>query len=91
MLDLNKEEWMRKSACQRSDPTPWFSDKEEDQLQAKEFCNAECSVRLECLAYAFKNNIEHGVWGGLKESERRTMRKKKHKQLKEFLKTGVLV
>jgi WhiB family redox-sensing transcriptional regulator len=30
-----------------------------------------CTVRLECLEYALANRIEHGVWGGASERERR--------------------
>ena len=30
-----------------------------------------CAVRIECLEYALLHRIEHGVWGGASERERR--------------------
>ena len=30
-----------------------------------------CTVRSECLEYALAHQIEHGVWGGASERERR--------------------
>jgi WhiB family transcriptional regulator, redox-sensing transcriptional regulator len=37
---------------------------------ARRFC-AECPVRTDCLEYALEHHIEHGVWGGASERERR--------------------
>ena len=37
---------------------------------AQQVC-ASCSVRAECLEYALLHRIEHGVWGGASERERR--------------------
>ena len=31
---------------------------------------AVCPVRAECLDYALRNSIRHGIWGGLNEEER---------------------
>jgi WhiB family transcriptional regulator, redox-sensing transcriptional regulator len=33
-----------------------------------------CSVRPECLTYAFAMGERHGIWGGLSERDRRTLR-----------------
>ncbi|MER5738573.1 MULTISPECIES: WhiB family transcriptional regulator [unclassified Streptomyces] len=46
------------------------------QNQAKELC-VGCSVRAECLAYALDRRIEHGVWGGMTERERRALLKRR--------------
>jgi WhiB family redox-sensing transcriptional regulator len=37
---------------------------------ARKLC-AECPVKAPCLEYAIENRIDHGVWGGASERERR--------------------
>lgn len=41
--------------------------------KAKKVCSG-CPYQLECAEWAFKNN-EPGVWGGLSENERRSIKK----------------
>ena len=35
-----------------------------------------CPLRHQCLIFALKNNITEGVWGGMGEADRATMRRK---------------
>ena len=42
--------------------------------QAKAVC-ARCPVRAQCLEYALDNALDHGIYGGTTESERRTLRR----------------
>lgn len=44
-----------------------------DTDMAKEICN-ECPVMVECLNYALHHE-SYGIWGGLTERERQTMRR----------------
>ncbi|WP_406066306.1 WhiB family transcriptional regulator [Streptomyces sp. NBC_01077] len=46
------------------------------QNRAKALCTG-CSVKAECLAYALDERIEHGVWGGMTERERRALLKRR--------------
>jgi WhiB family redox-sensing transcriptional regulator len=39
-------------------------------LVAQKIC-ADCPVSAACLEYALGNHIDHGVWGGCSERERR--------------------
>jgi WhiB family redox-sensing transcriptional regulator len=47
-----------------------------DQIeQAKAVCR-QCTVTAECLEYAIKENQDTGVWGGLSEDERKSLKRK---------------
>ena len=43
---------------------------------AKKICIA-CPVKSECLEHALVNRIDHGVWGGCSERERRRILKRR--------------
>lgn len=44
----------------------------EAAYEAQQLCEA-CPVKAECLTYAVENRIEHGIWGGVTERQRRRM------------------
>ncbi|MFM9026524.1 MAG: WhiB family transcriptional regulator [Bacteroidota bacterium] len=46
----------------------------EDTKTAKQICS-ECSIQITCLSYALYHE-SYGIWGGLTERERQTMRRK---------------
>jgi WhiB family transcriptional regulator, redox-sensing transcriptional regulator len=56
----------------------FFPARGESVRDAKEVC-ASCGVRRECLDFALRMKVAHGVWGGLSERERRTLRRERHK------------
>ncbi|CAN5523352.1 MAG: WhiB family transcriptional regulator [Acidimicrobiia bacterium] len=77
---LTVTDWRDLSACRHSDPELFFpigtTGPAVDQIEkAKAICGT-CSVREECLLYAFETNQEAGVWGGFPEDERRRLRKR---------------
>ena len=43
---------------------------------ARRIC-AECPVKAPCLEYALQNRIDHGVWGGASERERRRIARRR--------------
>lgn len=47
-------------------------EKLEREGRAKAIC-ATCSVQQECLDYALRIREQHGIWGGLSESERKPL------------------
>jgi len=65
-------EWEGAAACRRADSDLFFTAGTASELSAKAVCR-ECPVRWECLAYALRHRVEHGVWGGLSERERRKL------------------
>jgi WhiB family transcriptional regulator, redox-sensing transcriptional regulator len=66
------EGWEERAACRGADVELFFSVEEEDQKRALEFC-ARCEVRSECLEYAVANREMYGIWGGMPESDRRSL------------------
>jgi WhiB family redox-sensing transcriptional regulator len=46
------------------------------KAKAKAACRL-CTVRVQCLDYALRNSIRHGVWGGLNEEERARERRRR--------------
>ncbi|WP_432113898.1 WhiB family transcriptional regulator [Streptomyces sp. S1] len=71
MAGHDGESWSERAACRTADPDELFADGAA-QKQAKALCSA-CPVRTECLAHALDRRIEHGVWGGMTDRERRAL------------------
>lgn len=66
------EGWQEEGACRGADVEIFFSVDEEDQQRALEFC-ARCDVRQDCLEFAIENREMYGIWGGMSESDRRSL------------------
>ena len=47
-------------------------ERERRELRAKSICGV-CPVKAQCLEYAMEIREPYGIWGGLTESERRTV------------------
>jgi WhiB family transcriptional regulator, redox-sensing transcriptional regulator len=56
----------------------FFPARGESVRDAKAVC-ARCPVQAECLEFALRLKVAHGVWGGLSERERRTLRRDRHR------------
>jgi WhiB family redox-sensing transcriptional regulator len=70
--------------CASADPELFFPQENEiypgkiiskyiDIAAAKRICS-DCPIKLQCLEYGLKN-AEIGIWGGMTESQRETLRK----------------
>ena len=68
------DDWQFRALCAQTDPDLFFPDKGGSVRTPKTVC-ARCPVRAECLAFALKNDLRFGVWGGLSEGERRLLRR----------------
>ena len=69
--------WRHDAACRGKDPELFFpigtTGPARDQTQeAKQVCE-DCAVKCLCLEWALLSRIDHGVWGGLAEDERRAL------------------
>lgn len=72
-------EWRLQAACVDADPALFFPvGKSSEALRAtaaaKMIC-ARCPVRDTCAEFALVTNQDHGVWGGLDEDQRRSIRR----------------
>jgi WhiB family transcriptional regulator, redox-sensing transcriptional regulator len=70
------EEWMAKGLCRSEPPSRFFPSDGVGVEVARRIC-AECPVKAACLEYALRNGIDHGVWGGTSERERRRIARRR--------------
>ena len=63
-------EWMPRGRCREIPPGTFFPSDGVGVEVARRIC-AECPVKALCLEYALLHRIDHGVWGGASERERR--------------------
>ena len=63
-------EWMGQGRCRDLDPAVFFPSDGIGVQAAQRICS-ECPVKDPCLEYALANRVDHGVWGGTSERERR--------------------
>ncbi|MFF1923275.1 WhiB family transcriptional regulator [Streptomyces sp. NPDC058221] len=81
------ENWREHAACRDEDPDLFFPIgttgpalvQAED---AKAVCRG-CPVREACLHWALENGQDSGVWGGLGEAERRTLKRRSRRRAKD--------
>ncbi|MDR1512001.1 MAG: WhiB family transcriptional regulator [Propionibacteriaceae bacterium] len=73
-------DWRHQAACLTEDPELFFPIGNTGPAllqieEAKKVC-AHCVVRDKCLHWALEAGQDHGVWGGLSEDERRSMKRR---------------
>ena len=69
-------EWMARGTCAQQTPSTFFPSDGVGVEVARRIC-ADCPVKQPCLEYALANRIDHGVWGGTSERERRRILKRR--------------
>ncbi|MEY7974345.1 WhiB family transcriptional regulator [Saccharomonospora xinjiangensis] len=74
---MTNGEWWQDAACRDEDPELFFPVSDmgpgaQQTARAKAVC-ARCPVRDHCLRYALENGLDHGIFGGLTERERRDL------------------
>jgi WhiB family redox-sensing transcriptional regulator len=67
-------DWMATGSCREEPPATFFPNDGVGVEVAKRICS-ECHVQERCLEYALENRIDHGVWGGTSERQRRRILK----------------
>jgi WhiB family redox-sensing transcriptional regulator len=71
-------EWMADGKCREVPPETFFPSDGLGVIRAQRIC-ATCEVSARCLEYALENHIDHGVWGGKSERERRRILRARRK------------
>lgn len=79
-LAEQKQTWQLRAACRGPESALFFppthaerrDERDARESRAKAIC-AVCPVRQECLDHALRVGEQHGIWGGLTESERRVL------------------
>ena len=78
-MDTN---WMGRGNCRDEVPARFFPSDGVGVDQARRIC-ATCPVQEPCLEYALEQRIDHGVWGGASERERRRILKRRRMEAAE--------
>lgn len=73
-------DWFALAACHDQPSELFYPTRGEDIEPARAVC-AGCMVREECLEYALRLHIMHGVFGGKSERERRHIRETRRKRV----------
>ncbi|MEO7443575.1 MAG: WhiB family transcriptional regulator [Acidimicrobiales bacterium] len=73
---MTNQDWRAQAACRNSDVETFFPATEDGTGPAKAIC-ATCPVQATCLEWALDTRQDEGVWGGLSESERRRLRRRR--------------
>ncbi len=77
-------DWRNDAACRDKDPDLFFpigstGPAVEQADEAKKVCMT-CDVREQCLEFALASNQDAGIWGGLTEDERRTLKRARQRR-----------
>ncbi|HEV2810651.1 MAG TPA: WhiB family transcriptional regulator [Acidimicrobiales bacterium] len=68
--------WMVKGNCRDEPPSRFFPSDGVGVEAAQRICEG-CAVKSPCLEYALEQRVDHGVWGGASERERRRILKRR--------------
>lgn len=80
--------WMADGNCAHREASTFFPSDGVGVEVARKIC-ADCPVKTNCLEYALEHRIEHGVWGGASERERRRIIRRRTQEAAEA--AGALV
>jgi WhiB family redox-sensing transcriptional regulator len=75
-FDDSPTAWMADGNCRNYAPAVFFPSDGVGVDRARAICKG-CPVAGTCLEYALEHRIEHGVWGGCSERERRRILKRR--------------
>ncbi|MEU8760515.1 WhiB family transcriptional regulator [Streptomyces sp. NPDC048659] len=68
--------WQEDALCAQAGPEFFFPAPGSSTREAKQLCGA-CPGRAACLEYALTHDERFGVWGGLSEKERISLKRRR--------------
>jgi WhiB family transcriptional regulator, redox-sensing transcriptional regulator len=78
-----KLDWQDQAACRQYDNVLFFGEEGESELEkqarearAKSVCQ-RCPVSEPCLEFAMETNQKYGIWGGLTDKERASLKRRR--------------
>jgi WhiB family redox-sensing transcriptional regulator len=72
------DRWQDDAACADADGDLFFSNDEDRQREALELCGV-CPVRDACLEHALATGEQYGIWGGVREQDRRRLARERRR------------
>ena len=75
-FDDSPTAWMAQGNCRNYPPATFFPSDGVGVDRARAICKG-CDQATTCLEYALVERIDHGVWGGCSERERRRILKRR--------------
>jgi WhiB family redox-sensing transcriptional regulator len=82
--DADRLEWQEEAACRSYDNVLFFGpdhgeselEKQSREARAKAVCQ-RCPVADPCLEFAMETNQKYGIWGGLTDKERASLKRRR--------------
>ncbi len=82
--EFERLDWQEDAACREHENTLFFGpDHQESELEkqsrearAKTVCHS-CPVAEQCLEFAMDTNQKYGIWGGLTDRERASLKRRR--------------
>jgi WhiB family redox-sensing transcriptional regulator len=77
-------DWQEDAACRKHDNVVFFGpdqgeselEKQAREMQAKSICHT-CPVKEPCLEFAMETNQKYGIWGGMTDKERASLKRRR--------------
>ena len=77
-------EWQESAACREHDNVLFFGaddgeseiEKQTREAHARSVCHT-CPVKEPCLEFAMETNQKYGIWGGLTDKERASLKRRR--------------
>ncbi len=78
-IDYGGTSWIASAYCSDKPTNLFFPSDGVGVEIARKVC-ADCVVKMPCLEYALRERIDHGVWGGTSERERKRILKRRQQE-----------